>query len=120
MSLLALMAYYCYCIEYKLSDVNKHFISLVKFKQLSRKIIEIHCSVKQFDRYINVYLFVIIMFSSISCMSNCVIFYYDKGVKHSDSLPTIIESVAMIYIICFNSEKITKAYGKILDKIETT
>ena len=118
MSLISLMAYYCYCIEDKLAQVNNSFTSLLKVKYVSRQIVEIHCSIKNFNKYINIYLFIIIMFSSVSCMTNCVILYFDKGIKHPDSAPSIIEAIIVIFIICYNSERISKKYKTILDKFE--
>ena len=118
MSLISLMAYYCFCIEHRLAHVKKGFTSLLKFKHVSRQIVEIHCSIKEFNKFINILLFVIIMYSSLSCMSNSVIFYFDKGIKHNDSVPCIIEAIIIILIVCLISGRISKTYGSILDRFE--
>ena len=117
-SFLALIAYYCLCMRKMISQIKGKFNSLGQFRRMTKQLLAIHRSVKQFDVYINFFMFIVIFHCSLGVTANIVIFYFDLGKKHGDATASIVVDTAMIFIVCYLSDLIPNSYKMIFDKFE--
>ena len=116
---ISLMAYYCYAMEQKISEITNNFQYPTQIRYLIKEIVSIKNSLKRIDRELNKYLFIIIAQNCISCVANITIFYFDRGNKLGSSIAFIMNSLIIMATICYMSDKITKSYLRFLDKFES-
>ena len=115
---ISLMVYYCYYIEEYILKLEQNFTSLSQTKSIYHESIKIHNSVKSFSQYFKKVIFILIILSSMCCVTNATIFYFHLGNRLFYTLPAIFECLIRIFIFCIFSNKIESSYSKLLDKFE--
>ena len=114
---LSLIAYYILCIKQTILNLVKNFNSLDQLVYISRRLFMIHQSVKQFDKYINSFMFIMLFHCSLGATSNIVVFYFNFGHKNSAALPSTIYNLVILFLVCYLSD-ISSFYNLIIEKLE--
>ena len=117
-TLISLMAYYCYYIEEYILELEQNFCSLSQTEFIHHQAIKLHVSVKRFNEYFKESLFMIIILSSMGCVTNATMFYFHVGSKFHYSLVATFECLIRIFIICIISNKIGSSYNNLIYKFE--
>ena len=117
-TLISLIAYYCYYIEEYIHELEKNFNSLSQTRLIYYQAIKVRNSVTKFNEYFKKSIFMLIMLSSICCVTNATIFYFNRGTEHTYTIASIFEYSITIFIICTMSNKIEASYKKLLDKFD--
>ena len=117
--LFSIIAYQCYVIERRFSEITANFKCLSQFKCLSREIFKISNLVKKFNSYTNSYLFTIFLFNFFVGINNLTIFYFDRGRSMTAATIGTVEGFLLMFIFCVTCNKIEKGYEIFLDKLET-
>lgn len=117
LSMLSLIAYYCYVMQAKLKEINMEFTSLVKLPVIYKELLSIYNSVQRFDNFFNTYLFLYIVSHSINLVINSVILYFDRCTMIVDALASFTESIIMMFIVCYLSDRIGKAYAMVISRL---
>ena len=119
LSLLSLMAYFCYVIQQRLTDLQNEFSSLQQLPNIFKQLLVIQSFVKQFDKlFYSKYLFIILLSYSFECINNLTILYFDRFNIMLNTIPLITESITFIFLFCYLSDKINKSYVSIINKYE--
>ena len=118
MCLLSLMAYFSYVVEQKLTEINREFFTLTQIATIFKQLLHIQNNVKKFKQFYIRYLFFIILFYSIACVSNLTIFYFDRCKTMTTVIASIFEALSQIFLFCYFSDKIDKSYLCIINKYE--
>ena len=118
LNLLSIMAYFCYLIQQRLSGLEDEFISLEQLPKIFKHLLVIQRHVKKLDQIYNKYIFILIIFYSFECISNLTILYFDRYNTMFCPIPAIFESLISIFLFCYLSDKIDKAYVSIINKYE--
>ena len=117
--LLSLMAYQSYVIEQKFTEITDSFTTLIQLKMVCNQVFTIAKSVKRYDKFFNIFLFMTMLLNTIHCICSSTIIYFDRGRQMPFTIPTFMESLFRIYMMCFISAKLGKGYERLLDKFET-
>ena len=118
MSFFSLMAYQSFYFEQKFTEITDSFTSLTQLKWISNQVFKMAELVKRYDKFFNKYLFIAIMLNTFSAICTSTIIYFDRGRLMPFTIPALMESLVIIYLVCFISAKLSKSYAKLLDKFE--
>ena len=118
LNLLTIMAYFCYLVHQRLTDLQNEFSSLQQLPKIFKHLLVIQQHIKKLDQYYNKYIFILIIFYSFECISNLTILYFDRYTTMFCPIPAIFESLISIFMFCYLSDKIDKTYVSIINKYE--
>ena len=116
--LISIMAYFCYVTQQRLADLQNNFTSLQLLPNIFKELLVIQRNVKIFVQFYNKYLFLIIILYSFQCVSSLTILYFDRFKTMFGPISAVFESLSLIFIYCYLSDKVDKAYLTIINKYE--
>ena len=116
-SIMALTAFKCLTVKQQLKRVFQMNVSN-DLEIVYKYVHKIHISIKDFDNYISIYLFVSLFANLMISVSSICHLALNPNLRFIQTLLTIMFGLSQIFILCLICNVIPKSLRKLIDRIE--